>query len=127
LRIGAAAVGIRDERSREREQRDEHEEQDRPKLRRAICSPTGGDSDTGSSKRKAPPTRGLALAVTISVPDGAAVCIRDERGREREQSDREHDERAVHASDLAHRSLLSGFVCAPVTLDPPANRSLTSG
>jgi hypothetical protein len=38
----------------------------------------------------------------------AAVCICDKRCREREQTDRKHDERAVHASDLAHRSLLSG-------------------
>jgi hypothetical protein len=33
----------------------------------------------------------------------------------------------VQMSDLAHRSLLSGFVCAPVTLDPTPNRSTTSG
>jgi len=57
----------------------------------------------------------------------AAVGIRDERGGEREQSNREHDERAVHMGDLAHRSLLSGFVCAPITLDPTPNRPATSG
>jgi hypothetical protein len=33
----------------------------------------------------------------------------------------------VQMSDLAHRSLLSGFVCAPVTLDPTPNRPATSG
>jgi hypothetical protein len=56
----------------------------------------------------------------------AAVRVRDKRSREREQTDCEHRERAVHASDLAHRSLLSGIASAPVTLDPTANRTVTS-
>jgi len=57
---------------------------------------------------------------------GAAIRRRsDERSREREQTDRKHDERAVHASDLAHRSLLSDFLCAPVTLEPTPNRLIT--
>jgi hypothetical protein len=70
-----------------------------------------------------------AASVTLPlVANGAAaVRISDERCREREQTDCEHDERAVQMSDLAHRSLLSGFVCAPVTLDPTPNRSTTSG
>jgi len=56
-----------------------------------------------------------------------AVCERDQRSREREQTDREHDERAVQVRDLAHRSLLSGCSSAPVTLEPTANRAATSG
>jgi hypothetical protein len=38
----------------------------------------------------------------------AVVRERDQRSRECEQTDGEHREYAVHASDLAHRSLLSG-------------------
>jgi hypothetical protein len=54
------------------------------------------------------------------------VGIRDERSREREQTDCEHDERAVQMSDLAHGSPLPGVVCAPVTLRPTPNRPTTS-
>ena len=57
----------------------------------------------------------------------AAVRICDQRSCEREQTDCEHDERAMQMSDLAHDSLLSGFVCAPVTLDPTSNRSTIGG
>ena len=57
----------------------------------------------------------------------AGACVRDERCREREQTDRKHDERAVHASDLAHRSLPSGVLNAPVTLEPTTNGSITGG
>lgn len=56
-----------------------------------------------------------------------AVRVRDQRSREREQTDCEHDQRAMQMSDLAHRSLLSGFSSAPVTLEPTANRTTTSG
>lgn len=78
--------------------------------------------------RGGPPWRASQSDLTALLPTlRAAVGICDERGREREQSDRKHDERAVDASGLAHRSLLSGSVCAPVTLDPTPNRSPTSG
>ena len=62
-----------------------------------------------------------------ALPAGrAAVGVCDERSREREQTDCEHDERAVQMGDLAHRSLPSGFSSAPVTLVPTTNRSVTS-
>lgn len=82
-----------------------------------------------ASKRKARLTRALReLGAKLLPAAGAAVCRQSEqRGREREQTDRKHDERAVHASDLAHRSLLSGFLSAPITLEPTPNRSITSG
>jgi hypothetical protein len=65
----------------------------------------------------------------VPLPTARARVARrsEQRSREREQTDRKHDERAVHASDLAHRSLLSDFLCAPVTLEPTPNRSITSG
>ena len=60
-------------------------------------------------------------------PVGVAVRICDERCREREQTDREHDERAMHARDLVHGVPPLGFLGAPVTLGPTSNRSTTSG
>lgn len=57
----------------------------------------------------------------------AAVRVRDERCGEREQADCEHDERAVHARDLMHGVPPFGFLGAPGTLEPTANRAITSG
>lgn len=57
----------------------------------------------------------------------AVARRRDQRSREREQTDRKHDERAVQMSDLAHRSLPSGVSGAPVTLEPPTTRPTTGG
>ena len=69
----------------------------------------------------------VSLELLLAAVRAAAGRRSDERSREREQTDCKHDERAVHASDLAHRFLLSGFLGAPVTLEPTANRSITSG
>ena len=71
-------------------------------------------------------SRGVAWTLR-SVANGRPVGICDERSREREQTDCEHDERAVQMSDLAHRSLLPVFVGAPVTLGPTPNRTVTNG
>lgn len=68
----------------------------------------------------------MACIGVLAARGAAAVGICDERSREREQTDCQHDERAVQMSDLAHRSLPSGSVGAPVTLGPTANRSVTS-
>jgi len=71
--------------------------------------------------------RSCLMAVLLPAA-GAAVRRRsDERSREREQTDRKHDERAVHACDLMHGVPPFGFLGAPVTLDPTANRAITSG
>jgi hypothetical protein len=67
------------------------------------------------------------MGIDLAAPGAGTARRSDERGRECEQTDREHDERAVHADDLAHRSLLSGFVVTPVTLDPTPNRPTTGG
>ena len=62
-----------------------------------------------------------------SVSRRRAVRICDERSREREQTDREHDERAMHARDLVHGVPPLRFWGAPVTLGPASNRPTTSG
>jgi len=67
------------------------------------------------------------MAVLLATARAADARRSEQRSREREQTDCKHDERAVHVSDLAHRSLLSGFSSAPVTLEPTANRAVTSG
>ena len=71
---------------------------------------------------------GLAWVVAVlAVTRAAAVGVCDERSREREQTDCEHDERAVQMSDLAHRFLLPVSLGAPVTLGPTPNRPVTNG
>ena len=87
---------------------------------------------SGASPRRVGPALGRPYARPTerspSVPGRAAARrVRSERRCEREQSDGEHRERPVHASDLAHRFLLSGCVRAPVTVDLAANRSPTVG
>jgi len=67
------------------------------------------------------------LLTGLADPGAAAVRICDQRSREREQADCEHDERAMHARDLVHGVPPLGFSGAPVTLDPTPNRSTTSG
>ena len=69
----------------------------------------------------------MVMAVPLPAARAGVVRRSDQRSRECEQTDCKHDERAVHASDLAHRSLLSGFLSAPITLEPTPNRSITSG
>jgi len=58
-------------------------------------------------------------------PRAAAVRERDQRSREREQTDCEHHERPVPSSDPAHDPLLSGLSSAPVTVECTANRAVT--
>jgi hypothetical protein len=45
----------------------------------------------------------LERAVVLAHTGARAIGVRDEWSREREQTDCEHRERAVHASDLVHR------------------------
>jgi len=67
------------------------------------------------------------LLTGLADPGAAAVRICDQRSREREQADCEHDERAMQARDLVHRVPPLGFSGAPVTLDPTPNRPTMSG
>ena len=69
----------------------------------------------------------LAAPTGLAGPGARAVRVRDERSREREQADCEHDERAVHARDLVHGVPPFEFLGAPVTLQPTANRAITCG
>lgn len=73
--------------------------------------------------------RALSLGVRRLLPTLWAARVRrsEQRSREREQADCEHDERAVHARDLVHGVPPFEFLGAPVTLEPTANRSITSG
>jgi len=66
-------------------------------------------------------------AVLLPAARASGARRSEQRSREREQADCEHDERAVHASDLVHGVPPFGFLGAPVTLEPAANRSITSG
>ena len=89
-----------------------------------------GDSHTRrSSKREARLERASRIRSWFELLRSRAATVRicDQRGRECEQTDGKHDERAVPMSDPAHGSLLSGFVCAPVTLDLTPNSSTTGG
>ena len=73
-------------------------------------------------------TRALALASLGGLPTlrPGAVRVRDERSREREQADCEHDERAVHALDLVHRVPPFRVIeFLPITLGEGANSAVT--
>ena len=76
-----------------------------------------------SRQRKARIGRAFATGshVALAAAGAAARRIRDERSREREQTDCEHDERAVHEVTWRIVPLLSGSLGAPVTLGPTAN------
>jgi len=126
----AAAVGECDEWRRQRQQRDEDEEpQQRACLH--VRPPFAATTLTHTHKNATrPAVAGLVAFSRVNLlarPGRAAVGVCDERSREREQTDCEHNQRAVQMSDLAHRSLLPVSVGAPVTLGQTANRSVTNG
>ena len=97
LRSGAAAGRIGDQRSREREQDDEREEEQKNSSLHESLRWAMGDSDT-HTQAQGPPERALrcrSVVVGLLRSGTAVACVRHERCREREQTDRKHDERAV--------------------------------
>ena len=96
---------------------------------RAPVSPTKSESSTPWSGEicmtEREPVRSLVSATSARFASGTACAATAAAVPPQchEESDHRHDER----SDLAHRFLLSAFLCAPITLEPTPNRSITSG
>ena len=66
------------------------------------------------------------MAVLLATARAAVARRSEQRSREREQADCEHDERAVHASDLVHGvPPFRGDRAVSITLREGANRAVT--